>query len=187
MRSERIHSRYRRRLADLLWRASLFGCRRSATVSLRRVLCGRRIFAERFEEDVLALWQDEPPASTISSTILACPGRPAGGELRPKADAAVSNDTSLRVARRRAAALCPADVIGIDDWRGGATSAMDYHLRPGTPQNNSFVAGSRTARRKHGSQISRRSTSSPATVAAATPLLRPKCFQRRPRSLTGGI
>ena len=55
--SERIHSRYRRRLGDL----PLAGRPVRLVVMARRfhcdaVLCGRRIFVERFDQDVLAPW-----------------------------------------------------------------------------------------------------------------------------------
>ncbi|NEI67701.1 transposase family protein [Rhizobium leguminosarum bv. viciae] len=54
-RSERIHSRYQRRLADL----PLVGKPVRLVIDARRfhcdaVLCGRRIFTERFDGDVLA-------------------------------------------------------------------------------------------------------------------------------------
>lgn len=53
--SERVHSRYRRRLADL----PIAGRPVCLMVLARRfycnaVLCGRRVFAERFDTDVLA-------------------------------------------------------------------------------------------------------------------------------------
>ena len=55
--SERVHSRYRRRLADL----PISGRPVRLMVLARRfycnaVLCGRRVFAERFDADVLAPW-----------------------------------------------------------------------------------------------------------------------------------
>jgi hypothetical protein len=54
-RSERVHSRYRRRLADL----PISGRPVRLVVVARRfhcdaVLCGRRIFTERFDDGVLA-------------------------------------------------------------------------------------------------------------------------------------
>ena len=54
-RSERIHSRYQRRLADL----PLVGKPVRLVIEARRfhcdaLLCGRRIFAERFDGDILA-------------------------------------------------------------------------------------------------------------------------------------
>ena len=57
IQSERVHSRYRRRLADL----PIAGRAIRLMVLARRfyctaVLCGRRVFAERFDADVLAPW-----------------------------------------------------------------------------------------------------------------------------------
>lgn len=65
-RSERIHSRYQRRLADL----PLAGKSVRLVIAARRfhcdaVLCTRRIFAERFDEDVLAPWHGERAARHI--------------------------------------------------------------------------------------------------------------------------
>jgi transposase len=71
-RSERIHRRYQRRLADLpmvgkpVWLV-VVACRFHCDAAL----CARRIFAERFGGDVLTPWADEPLASTSSSTISA--------------------------------------------------------------------------------------------------------------------
>jgi hypothetical protein len=55
--SERVHSRYRRRLADL----PIAGHPVRLVVMARRfycaaVLCGRRIFAERFDSGLLVPW-----------------------------------------------------------------------------------------------------------------------------------
>lgn len=55
--SDRVHSRYRRRLADL----PIAGHPVQLVVNARRfyctaVLCGRRIFAERFDRGLLAPW-----------------------------------------------------------------------------------------------------------------------------------
>ena len=66
--SARIHSRHRRRLADLP-----IGNRPVRLVVLARrfhcdaILCGRRIFAERFDQNVLAPWGAGPNGSTASS------------------------------------------------------------------------------------------------------------------------
>lgn len=67
--SERIHSRYHRHLADL----PMAGKPVRLVVRARRfhcdtVLCGRRIFAERFDAKVLAHGHGGLPASTTSST-----------------------------------------------------------------------------------------------------------------------
>lgn len=117
--SERVHSRYRRRLADLpiagrpvrlvvlAWR---FYC--------HVVLCGRRIFAERFDADVLAPWARRTARldHIVHHLGLALGGRPAASFAR-RLMVPVSNDTLLRVVRRRGSPrFIPPTVIGIDDW-----------------------------------------------------------------------
>lgn len=117
--SARIHSRYQRRLTDL----PISNKPVRIVVLARRfhcdaVLCGRRIFAERFDEKVLAPWARR---TTRLDQIVHCLGLALGG--RPAASFArrlmlpVSNDTLLRVVRRRGSArFVPPTVIGIDDW-----------------------------------------------------------------------
>jgi zinc-finger of transposase IS204/IS1001/IS1096/IS1165 len=66
--SERIHSRYLRRVADL----PLAGRPVRLVVVARRFrcgadLCGRRIFTERFEDGVLAPWRGALAGSNMSS------------------------------------------------------------------------------------------------------------------------
>ena len=117
--SRRVHSRYRRRVADL----PLSGRIVQLLVIARRfrcdaVLCGRQIFTERFADGVLA-----PSArrtarleSIVHHLGLALGGRPAAGFAK-RLMLPVSKDTLLRVVRRRS--RTPADplrVIGIDDW-----------------------------------------------------------------------
>jgi len=102
-RSERIHSRYQRRLADL----PMAGKPVRLVVVARRfhcdaVLCGRRIFAERFEEDVLAPWARRTARldHNVHHLGLALGGRPAAS-FAQRLMLPVSNDTLLRVVRRR--------------------------------------------------------------------------------------
>ena len=82
------------------------------------VLCGRQIFVERFASDVLA------PSARRTGRLdcivhhlgLALGGRPAASFAR-RLMLPVSNDTLLRVVRRRAQVPTePLNVIGIDDW-----------------------------------------------------------------------
>jgi transposase len=117
--SERVHSRYRRRLADLpiaerpvclMVLARRFYC--------NAVLCGRRVFAERFDVDVLAPWARR--TSRLDYIVyhlgLALGGRPAASFAR-RLMLPVGKDTLLRVIRRRGGAgFAPPTVIGIDDW-----------------------------------------------------------------------
>ena len=117
--SRRVHSRYRRRVTDL----PLSGRRVQLLVAARRfrcdaVLCGRRIFTERFAESVLA--RSARRTARLDHIVhhlgLALGGRPAANFAR-RMMLPVSNDTLLRVVRRRASIPSePLAVIGIDDW-----------------------------------------------------------------------
>jgi transposase len=117
--SERIHSRYRRRLADL----PMAGRPVRLVVMARRfhcdaVLCGRRVFAERFDQDVLAPWARRTARldHIVHHLGLALGGRPAASFAR-RLMLPVSKDTLLRVVRRRGSPrFLPPTVIGIDDW-----------------------------------------------------------------------
>jgi zinc-finger of transposase IS204/IS1001/IS1096/IS1165/Transposase len=117
--SRRVHSRYHRRVGDL----PLSGRSVELVVVARRfrcdaVLCGRQIFVERFASDVLA------PSARRTGRLdcivhhlgLALGGRPAASFAR-RLMLPVSNDTLLRVVRRRAHLPTePLNIIGIDDW-----------------------------------------------------------------------
>jgi zinc-finger of transposase IS204/IS1001/IS1096/IS1165 len=100
----RVQSRYWRQAADL----PMAGRRVVLKVIVRRfwcdaILCGRRVFAERFGDDVLA------PLSRRTGRLdvivhhlgLALGGRPAAS-FAERLMVPVSNDTLLRVVRRRA-------------------------------------------------------------------------------------
>lgn len=118
-RSRRIHSRYHRQVADL----PSAGKQVSLLVITRRFVCEvlhcqRRIFAERFGDDVL------PTRSRRTARLecivhhlgLALGGRPAASFAR-RLMLPVSNDTLLRVVRRRSCPRTdPLIVAGIDDW-----------------------------------------------------------------------
>jgi hypothetical protein len=124
--SERVHSRYRRRLADL----PIAGQPVRLMVVARRfhrdaVLCGRRIFAERFDHDVLAPWARRTARldHIVHHLGLALGGRPAASFAR-RLMLPVSNDTLLRVVRRRGSPrFVPPTVIGSTIGHGAATSA----------------------------------------------------------------
>jgi transposase len=117
--SARIHSRYRRRLTDLpianrpvqiVIQARRFHC--------DAVICGRRIFAERFDKNVLAPWARRTARldHVVHCLGLALGDRPAARFAR-RLMLPVSNDTLLRVVRRRGSPRFVAPtVIGIDDW-----------------------------------------------------------------------
>jgi len=117
--SRRVHSHYRRRVRDL----PLSGRAVEIVIIARRfrcdaVLCGRQIFTERFPKGALA------PSARRTSRLdgivhhlgLALGGRPAA-IFAKRLMLPVSNDTLLRVVRRRSPP--PSDrlkVVGIDDW-----------------------------------------------------------------------
>ncbi len=120
--SRRVQSRYWRQAADL----PMAGRRVTLRIMVRHfwcdaVLCGRRVFAERFGDDVLA------PRSRRTGRLevivhhlgLALGGRPAAS-FAERLMVPVSNDTLLREVRHKT--QMPAvvlTVIGIDDfaWR----------------------------------------------------------------------
>lgn len=117
--SRRVQSRYVRRPADL----PLGGRRVELTVVARRfwcdaVLCGRRIFCEQFDGSVLSRYgrRTQRLETIIHHLGLALGGRPAAA-FANRLMMPVSNDTLLRVVRRRVVEqndeLC---VIGIDDF-----------------------------------------------------------------------
>jgi len=118
-RSERIHSRYRRRVADL----PIAGRGVRLLVTARRfycdaMLCGRRIFAERFDANLLAPWARRTARldHIVHHLGLALGGRPAASFAR-RLMLPVSKDTLLRVVRRRGTpSFIPPTAIGIDDW-----------------------------------------------------------------------
>ncbi len=117
--SRRIHSRYVRTISDL----PCAGRRVELRLVARRFvcdapLCRRRIFAERFEDGVVA--ERSRRSSRLECIVhhlgLALGGRPAASFAR-RLMVPVSNDTLLRVVRRRACQPTKVlKVVGIDDW-----------------------------------------------------------------------
>lgn len=103
--SGRVHSRYRRQISDL----PLAGRPVKLMVDVRRircdaVRCGQRIFAERFANGVMAPWARRTGRleALVHHLGLALGGRPAANFAR-RLMLPVSNDTLLRVVRRRVA------------------------------------------------------------------------------------
>ncbi|WP_247777148.1 ISL3 family transposase [Bradyrhizobium sp. CW1] len=117
--SRRIHSRYIRHVADL----PSAGRKVRLRLLTRRFTCEvphcrRRIFSERFGEDIVPLRRRRTARLEyiVHHLGLALGGRPAASFAK-RLMLPVSNDTLLRVVRRRAA--MPTDpllVVGIDDW-----------------------------------------------------------------------
>ena len=118
-RNRRVQSRYRRRPADL----PLGGRRVELSILTRRfwcdgVLCGRRIFCERFDEGVLARYsrRTQRLETIVHHLGLALGGRPAAS-FADRLKIPVSKDTLLRVVRRRVTDHDDTlTVIGIDDF-----------------------------------------------------------------------
>ena len=118
-RSSRIHSRYVRTAADL----PCAGRKVVLQLVARRFVCDapscpREIFAERFDDGIIA--ERARRTSRLECIVhhlgLALGGRPAARFAR-RLMMPVSNDTLLRVVRRRAKLPTdPLAVIGIDDW-----------------------------------------------------------------------
>jgi transposase len=116
--SGRVHSRYHRRLADL----PITGRRVVLMLQARRfrceaALCGRRIFAERFDDNILKPWARRTARldQIVHCLALALGGRPAASFAR-RLSVPVSNDTLLRAVRKRGGpSFAPPAIIGIDD------------------------------------------------------------------------
>jgi transposase len=116
--SRRIHSRYERHVSDL----PCAGRRLRLRIAARRFVCAvghcrRRIFAERFGGS-LEPWARRTTRleGIVHHLGLALGGRP-GSAFAERLMLPVSNDTLLRVVRRRATRNSAAlTVVGIDDW-----------------------------------------------------------------------
>ncbi|KAA9011220.1 MULTISPECIES: ISL3 family transposase [Sphingobium] len=117
--SQRVQSRYVRRPSDL----PLAGRRVVLTIQARRfwcdaVVCGRRIFCERFDVGVLARYgrRTQRLETIVHHLGLALGGRP-GAAFANRLMVPVSKDTLLRVVRRHAVDRCDdLHVVGIDDF-----------------------------------------------------------------------
>jgi len=117
--SNRVHSRYVRTISDL----PCAGKRIELRLLARRFLCQapfcrRQIFAERFGDSVVAVRcrRTSRLEGIVHHLGLALGGRPGAGFAK-RLMLPVSNDTLLRVVRRRARPRTEAlTVVGIDDW-----------------------------------------------------------------------
>jgi transposase len=114
---DRVHSQYRRRLADL----PAGGVRIALILRTRRFFCdakacARRIFAERFEAVEPRARRTSRLDDVVHCLAIALGGRPAAS-LSRRLNVVVSNDTLLRLVRRRGPrSFPPPSIVGIDDW-----------------------------------------------------------------------
>ena len=112
-----MHSHYQRRLADL----PAAGVRIALILRVRRFFCdaeacARRIFAERFEAVEPRARRTSRLDDVVHCLAIALGGRPAAS-LSRRLNVDVSNDTLLRMVRRRGPrAFPPPAIVGIDDW-----------------------------------------------------------------------
>ncbi len=117
--SQQVHSRYIRQVADL----PCTDRRVALSLITRRFFCGaencqRRIFTERFDEAVLGTRAQRTARldHIVLHLGLALGGRPAAN-FAERLMLPVSNDTLLRVVRRRARPVAELlTIVGIDDW-----------------------------------------------------------------------
>jgi len=124
LRSDRVHSRYDRRLADLPWQGRVV----AIAVTVRRFrcdnpVCARRIFVEQLPKVMAAYSRRSRRLAEIQRHIGMALGGAAGGRLAHRLALPVSRDTLLRLVRRGVSFQPSAapTVIGIDDfaWKRG--------------------------------------------------------------------
>jgi transposase len=116
--SQRVHSRYRRTLADLPWQ----GLTVQLELAVRRFFCEsaacpRRTFAEQFPGLAAVRGRRSDRLTTLFSAVgLALGGEP-GARLVGDLGLETSPDTLLRLVRALSApAATPVRVLGVDDW-----------------------------------------------------------------------
>jgi hypothetical protein len=186
----RVHSRYQRHLDDL----PIAGRPARLMLQARRfhcdaVCCGRRIFTERFDPEVLVPWarRTNRLEVVVHHLAIALGGRPAA-RLARQLLLPVGKDTLLRVVRRRGSpTIIPPTVVGMMGGHGDGTAATaPSSVTPtGIRLLLSYLTASRQPRRT-GSPVSRRLPSWPGTVPADMPSQWPGPCRTPPRSLTVG-
>ncbi len=117
-RSDRVHSRYVRTLADLPWADVTVRVR----VHVRKFFCDnpvcpRRIFAERLAGVAAAFARRTDRQAHALTAIAVALGGEAGARLAHRLGLPVSPDTLLRLIRRVPDQEIPTPtVLGVDDW-----------------------------------------------------------------------
>jgi len=117
--SSRVHSRYRRKLADLPWQGRVV----SLTFRARRlhcsdVACPRQIFTERLPNVTAPHARRTTRLGDVQGHLGAALGGEPGARLAKRLGMTVSGDTLLRLVRHQAPATSAAAprVLGVDDW-----------------------------------------------------------------------
>jgi transposase len=114
----RIHSHYRRTIADLPWQGRAVQLR----LAVRRFFCDvtdcpRRIFAERFPGLVAPHGRRSDRLRALFEAISLVLGGEGGARLVGALGVCVSPDTLLRILRAQPLTVPPAPrVLGVDDW-----------------------------------------------------------------------
>jgi transposase len=114
----RVHSRYRRTLADLPWQGlPVQLCLTSRRFFCEVAACPQRIFAERFPGLVAPRGRRSTRLQALVTAIGIALGGEPGARLVAELGLAVSPDTLLRSVRALPElSLPPPRVLGIDDW-----------------------------------------------------------------------
>jgi transposase len=117
-RSERVHSRYRRTLADLPWQGVPVELRlRSRRFFCDTLDCPRRVFTERLPELVAPYARRTLRLAGALELVAMALGGEAGARVAAPLAMATSPDTLLNLIRRAAGAAAPTPrVLGVDDW-----------------------------------------------------------------------
>lgn len=188
--SDRVHSRYIRKLNDL----PIGGRSVQLAVRARRfycdaVSCHRMTFAERFDGVVAPMARRTSRLDEIVFCLaIALGGRPAAA-LAGRFDIKISNDTLLRTVRRRRSPETPApSVIGVDDWPDDAIFATVRSFAILSAERRSrFCPIGNPRPLKRGCGNGPKSRSSRAIAAAPMPWRQNGRCPKPSRSLIAGI
>ncbi len=117
-RSQRVHSRYARTLADLPWATLVVQLRvRVRKFFCDNAACPQRIFGERLADVAAASARRTTRQQESLTAIAFALGGEAGARLAGKLGMPSSPDTLLRLLRRAPDDGCPVPtVLGVDDW-----------------------------------------------------------------------
>ena len=179
--SGRIHSRYQRRLTDL----PLAGRPVRLVVVARRfrcvtVMCGRRIFTERFEEGALAPWARRTARLdlVVHHLGLALGGRPAAGSCPSTYAAREQRYATSGGSKARVSTFCCAERDRHRRLGLAAQSAVrNNHLRPRAATTDHSLTRQRAS---HCASLARGATTDRCGRARPRRRLRPCCDQGTP-------